>query len=186
MIVFLGNPGARYERTRHNAGWLLLNIDPFRSVAGWQEKFKGRWARFSAEGRSVLLVKPETMMNLSGESVQAAARFFRVVPRDILIVHDDVELELGRIGIRQGGGLAGHNGLRSIATHLSTRDFWRLRIGIGRPGQGELNSHVHGRVTPEEEAVLPRVLEECANVITTALRSGPASGPTQDVLRGSG
>ena len=165
LLVFLGNTGARYARTRHNAGWMVLEREPFSRADHWQQKFNAIWSRFTISGVSVLLLKPQTMMNLSGESVQAATRFFRYSAGDVLVVHDDVELPFGEIGIRMGGGLAGHNGLRSIASCLSTRDFWRLRIGVGRPPRGELHDHVLGRFSPEEEIDLPGILDESVALV---------------------
>ena len=172
LLVFLGNTGPRYGRTRHNAGWMLLDREPFSSAGNWQRKFKAVWTKLTIPGVSVLLLQPQTMMNLSGESVQAATRFFRYAPDEVLVVHDDVELPFGHVGIRMGGGLAGHNGLRSIVSCLSTREFWRLRIGVGRPGRGDLHDHVLGRFTPDEETVLPRVLDETASLLENRLRSG--------------
>ena len=182
LLVFLGNTGARYARTRHNAGWMLLDREPFCDAGNWQQKFKAAWTKFAFSGISVLLLKPQTMMNLSGESVQTAMRFFRYAPDEVLVAHDDVELAFGRVGIRMGGGLAGHNGLRSIANSLSTRDFWRLRIGVGRPGRGDLHDHVLGRFSPEEETVLPCILDETVAILTDGLRSGFVEVPSTNIL----
>ena len=182
LLVFLGNSGARYAGTRHNAGWMLLDREPFCGAGNWQQKFKAVWTRFTIAGSSVLLLKPQTMMNLSGESVQAAMRFFRYAPEEVLVAHDDVELAFGRVGIRMGGGLAGHNGLRSIANSLSSRDFWRLRIGVGRPNRGDLHDHVLGRFSPEEELVLPSILDKIAAILTNGLRSGLVEIPSRNVL----
>ncbi|MEE8441779.1 MAG: aminoacyl-tRNA hydrolase [Spirochaetia bacterium] len=170
LLVFLGNAGARYARTRHNAGWMLL--DRFCDAGNWQRKFKAVWTRFTIAGNSVLFLKPQTMMNLSGESVQAAMRYFRYAPDQVVVAHDDVELAFGQVGIRMGGGPAGHNGLRSVANCLSTRDFWRLRIGVGRPSQGDLHDHVLGRFSPEEEIALPGILNEIAALVEAGVRSG--------------
>lgn len=136
LIVFLGNYGKKYENTRHNAAWVLCDeLDISKNVL-WQDKFKGQYAKISSaltDGRAVHLLKPETYMNLSGESVIAASSFFRIKPENILIVHDELELKPGIISFKWSGGLGGHNGLRSIKTALGTADFFRLRIGIGRP-----------------------------------------------------
>ena len=194
VAAFLGNTGERYSATRHNVGWMVLDRPPFAGAEGWQRKFTALWTRVPIAGASVpargraralaqlTLLKPQTMMNLSGESVQAAMRFFRFAARDLLVVHDDVELEFGRVAVRFGGGLAGHNGLRSVAHCLSTRDFWRVRIGGGRPGRGDLHNYVLGRFTPEEEAALPAILDAAANLIVESVREGAAAvaarGPT--------
>jgi PTH1 family peptidyl-tRNA hydrolase len=108
-----------------------------RHGASWRSKFKGQLAELRLDGHKVAFLKPETYMNLSGESVAAAAKFFKVPPDAILVVHDEIDFEPGRLQARLGGGLAGHNGLRSIAQHLRTPDFLRLRVGVGRPGRGD-------------------------------------------------
>jgi PTH1 family peptidyl-tRNA hydrolase len=140
LVVGLGNPGREYERTRHNVGWLVVNEVARRLDGRWREKFSGRLAEVRLDGLRLALLKPETFMNDSGRSVAAAARFFKVEPESLLVVHDDVDLEAGRLQARSGGGLAGHNGLRSLTEALRTQDFLRLRIGVGRPGRGDPRS----------------------------------------------
>jgi peptidyl-tRNA hydrolase, PTH1 family len=140
LIVGLGNPGREYERTRHNAGWLMLDELARRHDGSWRSKFSGSLAEVRLGDKRLALLKPETYMNESGRSVGAAARFFKVPPEQVLVVHDDVDLEPGRLQARAGGGLAGHNGLRSLAQHLGSQDFLRLRIGVGRPGRGDPRS----------------------------------------------
>ena len=140
MIVGLGNPGPEYARSPHNVGFRVAEALADR----WQlPKAKKKFAGELSEGRTapggprVALLKPQTFMNESGRSVGAAARFFKVEPEDLLVVHDEVDLEPGRLQARLGGGLAGHNGLRSVAQHLGTPEFGRLRIGVGRPERGD-------------------------------------------------
>ena len=140
LVVGLGNPGREYERTRHNVGWLVVDELARRLEGRWREKFSGRLAEVRVDGLRLALLKPETFMNDSGRSVSAAARFFKIEPESLLVVHDDVDLEAGRLQARSGGGLAGHNGLRSLAQALGTQDFLRLRIGVGRPGRGDPRS----------------------------------------------
>lgn len=140
LVVGLGNPGREYERTRHNVGWLVVDELARRLEGRWREKFSGRLAEVRVDGLRLALLKPETFMNDSGRSVAAAARFFKIEPESLLVVHDDVDLEAGRLQARSGGGLAGHNGLRSLAQALGTQDFLRLRIGVGRPGRGDPRS----------------------------------------------
>jgi PTH1 family peptidyl-tRNA hydrolase len=137
LVVGLGNPGREYARTRHNAGWMVADELARRYDGSFRSKFSGRLAEVRVDGMKVALLEPETYMNESGRSVTAAQRFFKVPPEQVLIVHDDVDLETGRLQARLGGGLAGHNGLRSIAQGLGTQDFLRLRIGVGRPGRGD-------------------------------------------------
>ena len=139
LVAGLGNPGREYERTRHNAGWLVLEELAHRHD-GWRGKFSGSLSEIRLGDRRLALLKPETYMNESGRSVAAAARFFKVEPESVLVVHDDVDLEPGRLQARRGGGLAGHNGLRSLSRDLGTQDFLRLRIGVGRPGRGDPRS----------------------------------------------
>src|SRR5215813_6165864 len=137
LVVGLGNPGREYAQNRHNVGWMVLDELARRHGASWREKFNGRIAEVRLDGHRVALLRPETYMNESGRSVGAAARFFKVEPDAILVVHDEGDFDLGRLQARSGGGLAGHNGLRSIAQALGTQDFSRLRIGVGRPGRGD-------------------------------------------------
>ena len=140
LVAGLGNPGREYELTRHNVGWRVVDALAARHGGSWRSKFSGRLSEVRIGGLRVALVEPETFMNESGRSIGAAARFFKVEPGALLVVHDDVDLEEGRLQARLGGGLAGHNGLRSIAQTLGTQDFLRLRIGVGRPGRGDRRS----------------------------------------------
>ena len=137
LVAGLGNPGREYEQTRHNVGWLVLDEFARRHGGSWRSKFSGSLAEVRLGDARLALLKPETYMNESGRSVGAAERFFKVEPPQLLVVHDDVDLEPGRLQARAGGGLAGHNGLRSLAQHLGSQDFLRLRIGVGRPGRGD-------------------------------------------------
>ena len=137
LVAGLGNPGREYEQTRHNVGWLVLDELARRHGGSWRSKFSGSLAEVRLGDARLALLKPETYMNESGRSVGSAERFFKVEPPQLLVVHDDVDLEPGRLQARAGGGLAGHNGLRSLAQHLGSEDFLRLRIGVGRPGRGD-------------------------------------------------
>jgi peptidyl-tRNA hydrolase, PTH1 family len=137
LVAGLGNPGPRHERDRHNVGWMVVDELARRRDASFKSKFSGRVGETRIDGHRLALLKPETYMNESGRSISAAARFYKVAPEDVLVAHDDVDLEVGRLQARAGGGLAGHNGLRSIAQALGTPEFLRLRIGVGRPGRGD-------------------------------------------------
>jgi len=137
LVVGLGNPGREYARNRHNVGWMVVDELARRHDGSWKGKFSGRIAEIRVDGHRVGLLKPETYMNDSGRSVGAAARFYKVEPDAILVVHDEGDFDLGRLQLRLGGGTAGHNGLRSIAQHLRTPDFMRLRVGVGRPERGD-------------------------------------------------
>jgi PTH1 family peptidyl-tRNA hydrolase len=154
LVAGLGNPGREYERTRHNAGWMVLDELARRHDGSFRSKFSGLFAEIRLGDKRIALLKPETYMNESGRSIGAAARFFKVEPGALLVVHDDVDLEQGRLQARLGGGLAGHNGLRSIAQALGSNDFLRLRIGVGRPGRGDQRSvsdYVLSKFDPETD-----------------------------------
>ncbi len=137
LVAGLGNPGPRHVRDRHNVGWMVVDEIARRCDASLKSKFNGRFGETRIGGHRIALLEPETYMNDSGRSISAAVRFYKVPIDDVLVVHDDVDLELGRLQVRAGGGLAGHNGLRSIAQALGSSDFVRLRVGVGRPGRGD-------------------------------------------------
>src|SRR5437764_9928845 len=154
LVVGLGNPGREYARNRHNAGAMVADELARRHGGSWRSKFSGHLAEIRLDGHKLALLKPETFMNESGRSVGAAARFFKLEPDAILVVHDEIDLEPGRLQARSGGGLAGHNGLRSIAAHLKTPAFLRLRVGVGRPGRGDPRKpadYVLSNFTAEED-----------------------------------
>jgi PTH1 family peptidyl-tRNA hydrolase len=154
LVVGLGNPGREYERNRHNVGAMVVDELGRRHGASWKGKFSGQLAEVRIDGHRIGLLKPGTYMNESGRSVGAAARFYKLEPDAVLVVHDEIDLEHGRLQARLGGGLAGHNGLRSIASHLKSQEFLRLRVGVGRPGRDdprEPKDHVLSNFTPDEE-----------------------------------
>ena len=138
LIVGLGNPGEKYLKTRHNAGFLLLDhlVDHF-SLPDYQPKFKGAFTEGLIEGHKLYFLKPLTFMNSSGQSVAALAQFFKILPEEILVIHDELEVEFGKIRVKQGGSSGGHNGIKSIEQLLGSPNFWRLRIGISRPAHKE-------------------------------------------------
>jgi PTH1 family peptidyl-tRNA hydrolase len=137
LVAGLGNPGREYARNRHNVGWMVVDELARRHDGSFRGKFSGQLSEIRLGDLRLALLKPETYMNESGRSLAAAVRFFKVDPGALLVVHDDVDLDPERLQARLGGGLAGHNGLRSIAQALGTQDFLRLRIGVGRPGRGD-------------------------------------------------
>jgi PTH1 family peptidyl-tRNA hydrolase len=173
LVAGLGNPGREYERTRHNVGWLVLDELAKRHDGSWRSKFSGSLAEVRVGPLRLALLKPETYMNDSGGPVGAAARFYKVEPEQVLVVHDDVDLEAARLQVRAGGGLAGHNGLRSLAQHLGSQDFLRLRIGVGRPGRGDRRSvadWVLSPFAPEED--VDAVVARAAVAVETIAAEG--------------
>jgi peptidyl-tRNA hydrolase, PTH1 family len=155
LVVGLGNPGREYARNRHNVGWMVVDELARRHNGSWRSKFSGQLAEIRLEGHKLALLKPETFMNDSGTSVGAAVRFYKLDPDAVLVVHDEGDFELGRLQIRLGGGSAGHNGLRSLAQHLKTQDFIRLRVGVGRPERGDprpLADYVLSDFAPHDDA----------------------------------
>ena len=185
LAVFCGNPGNEYRLTRHNAGRLLLEAAekifhtlPGAALSGWQKKFKGEYAKADFESGSVIFLKPETFMNLTGESVLSAANFFKIQPEEIMVCHDDIELDYGTVSVKFGGGAAGHNGLRSIDKTLGTGSYFRYRIGISRPKGIPVDSHVLGRFSRDEEIVLEDYMRLAGNYLLEILSSGsePAAG----------
>ncbi|HEU0303979.1 MAG TPA: aminoacyl-tRNA hydrolase [Gaiellaceae bacterium] len=173
LVAGLGNPGGQYERTRHNVGWLVVDELAARHGARFRGKFSGQLGEVRVDGRRLALLKPETYMNESGKSVGAAARFFKAAPGSLLVVHDDVDLEEGRLQIRGGGGLAGHNGLRSLAEALGTQEFLRLRIGVGRPGRGDPRPVSDYVLSPfPAETDVEAIVERAADAVEAVARDG--------------
>ncbi len=175
LIVGLGNPGADYAQTRHNAGFMLADLLARRWQAEWSagKKFQSRIAKGERDGRRVVLCKPQTFMNLSGEAVGALVSFYRLPPTRVLVAVDDADLPLGEIRLRPGGRSGGHHGLESIEQHLGSREFARLRIGIGRKdGVREITGHVLGRLSAGEMAVMEKVLARAADQVECWLAHG--------------
>jgi PTH1 family peptidyl-tRNA hydrolase len=150
LVVGLGNPGREHESDRHNAGWMVVDELARRHDGSYRSKFSGKLAEIRLGDLKLALLKPETYMNLSGNSLGAAARFFKLPTEQIVVVHDDVDLDPGRIQLRLGGGLAGHNGLRSIRQALGSAEFLRARLGVGRPGRGDRRPVADYVLTPFE------------------------------------
>ncbi|MDR1430235.1 MAG: aminoacyl-tRNA hydrolase [Spirochaetaceae bacterium] len=185
LAAFLGNPGLQYKNNRHNAAWLFAETLPFYASLSWKDKFKGSYA--SLEGsrmprtdapcgpeapEKIHFLVPQTFMNLSGEAVAKAALFFKIKTENVLVVHDELELPLGTVSLKYGGGLGGHNGLRSVKASFGSADFWRLRIGIGRPGHRDIYSWVLSDFSPEEEEVLANVFNALDGFFIELLAGG--------------
>jgi len=173
LVVGLGNPGREYARNRHNLGFMVVDELARRTGASFRSKFNGEFAETRLDEARIGLLKPETYMNESGLAAEAAARFYKVDPGAILAVHDEGDLDLGRLQVRRGGGLAGHNGLRSLASHLGTQDFLRLRGGVGRPGRGDprdLADYVLSDFAAEDDA--EGIVDRAADAVEVLLREG--------------
>jgi peptidyl-tRNA hydrolase, PTH1 family len=173
LVAGLGNPGREYARTRHNVGFMVCDELARRHGGSFRSKFSGELAELRAEERRLALLKPQTYVNESGRAVAAAVRFFKVPPERLLVLHDEVDLDLGRLQVRMGGGLAGHNGLRSVAQHLKTQDFLRLRIGVGRPERGDprpVSDYVLSPFEAHEDA--DTLVTRAADAVETILRDG--------------
>ncbi len=175
LMVGLGNPGGEYARTRHNAGFLLVEKLAERWQARWtlEKKFHARLARTECGGRKLLLCEPQTFMNASGEAVAAVAEYFHIPAERLLVTVDDADLPLGEVRLRPKGGSGGHHGLESIEQHLAAAEFARQRIGIGRrDGQREITGHVLGQFGADETALLEKVLQRAADQAESWLIGG--------------
>jgi peptidyl-tRNA hydrolase, PTH1 family len=173
LVAGLGNPGPGHARDRHNVGWMVADELSRRHSGAFRAKFSGRLAETRVDEARVAILKPETYMNESGRSIAAAARFFKVPAESVLVVHDDVDLPVGRLQARLGGGLAGHNGLRSISQALGTADFQRLRIGVGRPERGDprpVADYVLSAFAPEDDVAA--IVTRSADAVESLLAAG--------------
>ena len=177
IITGLGNPDETHINDRHNVGFMAVDAiaDQQAGLVNWQSKFKSQIASIDIGGEKVLLQKPRTYMNLSGEAVLPAASFFKVPPEQIIVIHDELDLRPGQCRIKQGGGHGGHNGLRSIDRHLG-KDYWRIRIGIGHPGdKNQVTSYVLKPIDKESRTRIESVLETVAAHIDLMIEKEPAS-----------
>jgi PTH1 family peptidyl-tRNA hydrolase len=180
LIVGLGNPGERYERTRHNAGYWWVDAIAAGKRASWKKetKFSGWTARVEEGGSEFILLKPATYMNESGRSVSAVMRFFKIEPAQLLVVHDELDLAPGVVKLKRGGGTGGHNGLADIGDALDTKDFWRLRIGIGHPGDKDLVAdYVLDKARRAEQDAIDPVFERSLELLPKL-----ATGRLQDAM----
>ncbi len=170
IIVGLGNPGATYADTRHNVGFMVLDRLARHFNAPWkaEKKYTGELAA----GPGVVLVKPQTFMNLSGESVGPLMRFFKFEPEQVLVIYDDISFPCGTMRLRAGGSAGGHNGMKSLIAHLGSERFPRLRVGIGVPGQKDMVGHVLGKFSPEEKPLLEDALTRSEQAVLTLLSQG--------------
>ncbi|MCM2350231.1 MAG: aminoacyl-tRNA hydrolase [Bacteriovoracaceae bacterium] len=170
LVVGVGNPGSQYAETKHNIAWMLLDSSPL--FSNWKAKFKGLYAEGSYQNHKLYALKPQTFMNLSGESVQPMAAFFKIPPAEILVIHDELDIPFGQVHFKMGGGLAGHNGLKSIAAQLGTTEFGRMRIGIGRPPHGDVSNWVLSQFGKDEQIQLPLLLQKLHDPMLSAMVDG--------------
>ena len=168
LIVGLGNPGAKYEQTRHNVGFVFVDEVARSKGASWkmESKFHGEVCKLSVSGEDVWLLKPNTFMNLSGQAVAALARFYKITPESVLVVHDELDISPGQIRLKQSGGHGGHNGLRDIIAQLGSRDFYRLRLGIGHPGESrDVSNYVLGKASTDDQKHTDSAIDEALRTL---------------------
>ena len=174
IIAGLGNPTREYEKTRHNVGFEV--IDVLADMLGTtveEKKFKGCYGRGIIGGEKVLLLKPQTFMNLSGESIRAAADFYKVDPEHIIIIYDDISLDVGQLRIRKKGSAGGHNGIKNIIAHLGTQEFPRIKVGVGdKPKKMDLADYVLSRFSKEDRAAMEDAFKEAAKAVEVMITDG--------------
>lgn len=175
VVVGLGNPGKQYTHTKHNVGFLTLDAVGARvGIEIKKNKFQSLSGEAVIEGKKVLLLKPQTYMNRSGEAVSSACDFYKVPPENIIVVHDEMDLALGRIMIKPSGGSAGNNGIKSIIAHLGTKDFIRVRIGIGKPrGESDGANHVLSNFSKSERKMVEDSIKTASDAIIDIIGGGP-------------
>lgn len=174
IIAGLGNPGRQYDHTRHNVGFDVIDILADRmGIHVEEKKLKGLWGKGMLAGEKVILLKPQTFMNLSGESIRAAADFYKVPADQILVIHDDIDLEPGQLRIRGKGSAGGHNGLKNIIAHLGTQEFPRIKVGVGAKPRGmDLADYVLGHFSKEESVQMEQAFSDAADAAELFLAEG--------------
>ena len=174
LIVGLGNPENEYEHTRHNMGFDTINeIAKINNINITKTKFKGLYETTIIQGKKVILLKPQTYMNLSGESIKETVDFYNIKPEEIIVIYDDIDIEKGNIKIRKKGGSGSHNGMKSVIQELGTNDFARIRVGIGQPEfKNDMINYVIGKVTEEEQKILQEGVKKAVDAIDEILKNG--------------
>ena len=177
FFVGLGNPGKEYQKNRHNVGFMVLDA-VIQQSAGAYPEYRSKFQGLISEGRigsqKIIFLKPQTYMNNSGQSVAQVAKFYKIDPTNIIVFHDELDLALGDVRIKQGGGNAGHNGLKSIQAHLGTTNFWRVRIGIGRPAyKGQVSNYVLGDFSKSEIENLSPLVDFMGDNIGKIVKENP-------------
>lgn len=178
LVVGLGNPGARYANTRHNVGFMAAEafVESHDSFAAWRERFDGLVSSCRVGAARCVVLRPQTFMNVSGKSVMAAARFHKVPTSQLVVLHDELDFDFGRVAVKTGGGHGGHNGLRDIMGRLGTPDFLRVRMGIGRPkhGRSDVSNWVLSEFDDSDAAELPDMIRMAQQAVTAVVTEGPA------------
>jgi PTH1 family peptidyl-tRNA hydrolase len=174
LIAGLGNPGVQYQHSRHNMGFLVLDrLAEASGISLHQIKFEACFGRGNIAGHPALLIKPQTYMNLSGSAVRKFFDYFRIEIKDVIVVHDDLDLPFGTIRLKAGGGPGGHKGLMSVIDHMDSADFNRVRLGIGKPDRQEwVEGYVLSSFSPDETGKLPRLIQQAAEMLTELLSTG--------------
>lgn len=173
LIAALGNPGDEYLRTRHNVAWQAIEYLSFYDELNWTSKFNSEYSTITINDEKIYFIKPMTYMNRSGDGILALLNYFKISNDEIMVVHDELELDFGTLSLKKGGGLAGHNGLRSITANLGTRDFYRFRLGISRPPSGgNITNYVLGNFNSSEKEMLSEYFEKSADILESILKNG--------------
>ncbi len=173
LVAALGNPGNEYLRTRHNIAWQAIEYLSFYDELNWTEKFNSEYSTYTIDDEKVYFIKPMTYMNRSGDGILALLKYFKIDIEEIIIIQDELELDFGTVSLKNGGGLAGHNGLRSIAANLGTKDFYRFRLGISRPpAGGDITNYVLGNFNSFEKELLPDYFGKSAEILEAILENG--------------
>jgi PTH1 family peptidyl-tRNA hydrolase len=173
LIVGLGNPGSKYQWTRHNAGFMVLDrLSDLAGIPITRKRYSGLYGEGSWHGEHLLLLKPQTFMNLSGRSVSEAMRFHKLSLKDLVVIHDDLDIAFGSVKLKEGGGHAGHNGLRSLASELGCGGFVRVRVGIGRPRFGDAADYVLSNFAKDELSQLPHLVDNIVDLLALYINEG--------------
>lgn len=181
LIAGLGNPTKEYDKTRHNAGFSVIDVlaDRYRIDVS-EKKHKALCGRGVIEGQKVLLLKPQTFMNLSGESVREAADFYKVDPEHIIVIYDDISLDVGQLRIRKKGSAGGHNGIKNIIAHLGTQEFPRIKVGVGdKPPRMDLADYVLSRFSKEDREKMEQAFKDAAEAVEVMIAEGPDAAMNQ-------
>ena len=180
LLVGLGNPGPKYETTRHNIGFMAVDrVSDRHRISLTQQKFHGRYGSGRVGDAKVSLLEPQTFMNLSGKAVAEAARFFRIEPDHIVVLHDEIDLDFGTVRVKIGGGHGGHNGLRDIIDKIGSKEFIRLRLGVGRPTHGDVTNWVLSPFAKDETTTLDEMLHVAADATEVIVKDGPEAAQNE-------